>query len=45
MNMHQWVWPAYIAALLGALLFALFLIPILVLQYRSWCGNRGAEPR
>jgi glycopeptide antibiotics resistance protein len=38
MNMHQWVWPAYIAVLLGALLFALFLIPILVLQYRRFGG-------
>ncbi|MFD2840327.1 VanZ family protein [Populibacterium corticicola] len=36
--MHQWVWPAYIAVLLGALLFALFLIPILVLQYRRFGG-------
>jgi glycopeptide antibiotics resistance protein len=45
--MNQWLWPAYVSAILAGLLFLAVLIPIVILQYRrygrfSWARFAGA---
>lgn len=34
--MGEWVWPAYVGVLGGVLLFAVFMVPIVAVQYRMY---------
>ncbi|MBT2587049.1 VanZ family protein [Arthrobacter sp. ISL-95] len=34
--MGEWVWPAYVGVLGGVLLFAMFMVPIIAVQYRMY---------
>lgn len=39
--MDPWEWPAYVGIVVGLALFLVFLLPILVLQYRRYGGIDG----
>ena len=34
--MGEWVWPAYVGVLGGVLLFGVFMVPIVAVQYRMY---------